>query len=256
MKLINQSGLITVAGLLLLVSFLTNVWLYQELKLVYLSLYATSLNPLSIQRYSQNKNDQTNTENKKKVVFFGDSRIVGWTKPDLEEWQFINRGVGGQTSAQVLLRFDQHVAILNPEIIVVQVGVNDLRMLPQSSKTREELLQDCQQNIAQIVDKAQEIGAKVILTTVFPLGEGNIPLKQRLFWPSINQIKQDINQVNEYIRTMEQEAIIFDAYKLLISQEENRSKYYRDLLHLNGQGYKFLNQELEKLLTQLSSSDN
>ena len=78
MKLINQSGLLIVFSLLLIASTLTNVWLYRELKLVYLSLYATSLNPLGIQRYSQNIDNQTTKEDKKRVVYFGDSRIVEW----------------------------------------------------------------------------------------------------------------------------------------------------------------------------------
>ncbi|MDJ0631980.1 MAG: GDSL-type esterase/lipase family protein [Xenococcaceae cyanobacterium MO_188.B29] len=251
MKLINQYGLLIIVSFLLLVSLLANFSLYKELKLVYLSLYATSLNPLSIQRYSPDKIPKITTENSPKVVFFGDSRAVGWSKPELTEFQFINRGVGGQTSAQVLGRFDQHVAILNPDIIVVQVGINDLRMLPRSPNTREDIVKNCQENIAQIVQKAQEIGAKVILTTIFPLGEGNIPLKQRLFWPSINQMKQDINSVNNYIKTLESDVVILDAYNLLKSHEANYSNYYRDLLHLNGRGYEFLNQQLSKLLAEL-----
>ncbi|MGK7948699.1 MAG: SGNH/GDSL hydrolase family protein [Xenococcaceae cyanobacterium] len=251
MKLINQSGLLIIFSVLLIASVVTNFWLYQELRLVYLSWYATSLNPLGIQRYSQNPQKQVNKENKNRVVLFGDSRIVEWRKPDLEEWEFINRGIGGQTSAQVLLRFNQHVAILNPDIIVVQVCINDLRMLTQSLDTRQDIVNNCQQNITQIVDKAQKIGAKVILTTVFPLGEGNIPLKQRLFWPSLGQMKQDINQVNDYIRTLEREVLILDADKLLTTQAENPSQYYRDLLHLNRQGYRLLNQKLESILTQL-----
>ena len=251
MKLINQYGLLLVISSFLLASILANLFLYKELKLVYLSLYATSLNPLSIQRYSQEKIPQTTTENKPKVVLFGDSRAVGWAKPELPEFQFINRGVGGQTSAQVLLRFDQHVAVLNPDIIIIQVGINDLRMLPRSPNTREDIVENCQQNIGQIVQKARKIGAKVIVTTIFPLGEGNIPWQQRAFWPSIHRLKQDIDRVNDYIKTIEQDAVIFDAYELLKTQGENYPKYYRDLLHLNGRGYKFLNQHLSELLAKL-----
>ena len=251
MKLINQSGLLIIFSRLLIASAVTNFWLYQELRLVYLSWYATSLNPLGIQRYSQNPQQRDNKENKKRVVLFGDSRIVEWGKPDLEKWEFINRGIGGQTSAQVLLRFNQHVAVLNPDIIVVQVCINDLRMLTQSSDPRQDIVNNCQQNITQIVDKAQEIGAKVVLTTVFPLGEDNIPLRYQSFWPSLEQMKQDINQVNNYIRTLEPEVLILDADKLLTTQAENISQYYRDLLHLNRQGYQLLNQQLENVLTQI-----
>ena len=250
MKLINRYGLPIIFSFLLLASFLANLSLYKELKLVYLSLYATSLNPLGIQKYSQNQIPTTTTETKQKVVFFGDSRAFAWAKLELPEFQFINRGISGQTSAQVLLRFDQHITVLNPEIIVIQVGVNDLRMLPKSPKTREDIVEDCQQNINQIVQKAQSIGAKVILTTIFPLGEGNISWRQRPFWSSIDRMKQDINQINDYIKTLEEDAVIFDAYELLTAQGEDSPKYYKDLLHLNGRGYKLLNQQLSKLLTE------
>ena len=63
-------------------------------------LYATSLNPLSVKRYSYDKIPKVGTENKTKVVVFGDSRVVEWAKPELQEFQFINRGISGQTSAQ------------------------------------------------------------------------------------------------------------------------------------------------------------
>ena len=251
MKLINQYGLIIIISLLLLASLLVNSFLYKELKFVYLYWYATSLNPLSLKRYSDDKVSEKTRENQKKVVFFGDSRAVEWAKPELQEFQFINRGISGQTSAQVLLRFDRHVAVLNPEIIVIQVGVNDLRMLPKSPKTREDIVKDCQQNIAQIVQKAKEIGAKVILTTVFPLGDETISVQQRLFWSPIDYMKQDITEVNNYIKTLEPDAVIFDAYELIKAQKESAPKYYRDLVHLNGRGYKFLNQHLSELLAKL-----
>ena len=251
MKLINQSSLLVVISLLLLASLVGNLFLYKELKFVYLSWYATSLNPLAINKYSQDKPEKTIKDNQKKVVFFGDSRAVDWSKPELEKFQFINRGIDGQTSGQVLLRFEQHIAVLQPDIIVVQVGVNDLRMLSRSENTRQGLVQNCQDNITQIVQKAREIGAKVIVTTIFPLGEGNVPLKTRLFWPSINQLKQDINEVNDHIKTLDQNAVIFDTYKLLKAQGDDSGKYYQDLLHLNGQGYGLLNQKLSELLITL-----
>ena len=255
MKLINKSIFIVINSLFLLVSLVTNTLLYKELKNIYLSLYATSLNPLGLQKYSDKKTQIISTSKKQKVIFFGDSRAYAWRNIDLEEFQFINRGISGQTSAQVLLRFDRHVAVLDPDIIVVQVGINDLRMLTKSSQTREDLVNNCQENIAQIVHKAQEIGAKVIVTTIFPLGEGNVHWKYRAFWPPIKVIKQDIMAVNNYIKTLGQDAVILDAYDLLKAQGENSPQYYQDLLHLSDRGYQLLNQELSELLAKLSPSD-
>src|SRR5689334_9754871 len=77
--------------------------------------FATVTSPLSLQ---------------KRVVFFGDSRAESWLAPDDTSFQYVNRGLGGETSAQVLGRFAAHVAPLHPDIIVLQVCINDLKTIP------------------------------------------------------------------------------------------------------------------------------
>jgi lysophospholipase L1-like esterase len=48
-------------------------------------------------------------------------------------FSFVNRGINTQTSAQVLGRFDKHVVPLHPNIVIVQVGINDLKTIPAIS---------------------------------------------------------------------------------------------------------------------------
>ncbi|VEP11258.1 Lipolytic protein G-D-S-L family [Hyella patelloides LEGE 07179] len=239
--------------LLLLASLSANLILYQELKNTFINLYQTSLNPLGINKY---KNQELPNNQVPKVVFFGDSRANGWRFPQNENFQFINRGISGQTSAQTLLRFEEHIAPLKPQIIVIQLGINDLRMLPSNSKTRSDIVNNCQQNIAQIIELSQRINATVILTTVFPLGSGNIPLKYRPFWASLSEMEQSISEVNQYLNSFQNQVILFDAYALLNSEDPGKTKYYRDLLHINRQGYELLNQELNKILTKIHAKSN
>jgi len=67
------------------------------------------------------------------VVFFGDSRAYDWPAPSgLEGLEFVNRGIGNQTTAQVLGRFEAHIAPLHPQVVVLQVGINDLKLIPCS----------------------------------------------------------------------------------------------------------------------------
>ena len=247
-------------AVLLLASLLGNFLLYKKLKRAYLNLYQVHFNPLGIRKYRHQQPPPLTT--KSRIVFYGDSRAVQWKAPEMDNLQFINRGINGQTSAQVLWRFDAHVVELKPSTIVLQVCVNDLRMLPTTPQTREDIVQNCQNNIAQIVDRAHSIGADIIVTTIFPLGQGNIPLQLRPFWPSIEEMEQSINEVNEYIRTLsnnsvsslqENQVIVLDAYSLLNEEDKNKVKYYKDLLHINQKGYRLLNEKLESILNNIST---
>lgn len=240
----------TTLFVLLLTSLGLNVFLYRELKNTFISLYQTSLNPIGINRY----NSDIPTAKVPKVVFFGDSRAYQWQAPANDNFQFINRGIGGQTTGQILGRFEHHITPLKPNVIVLQMGVNDLRMLPSSSQTRAELVNNCQKNIAQIIERAQEIDATVIVTTLFPLSSDNVPLMYRPFWARVEDMEQDIIQVNQYLESFRDEVILFDAYSLLTNEDPNKVKYYKDLLHINQTGYELLNQELEKILLKTATN--
>ncbi|MDJ0745178.1 MAG: GDSL-type esterase/lipase family protein [Xenococcaceae cyanobacterium MO_167.B27] len=256
-KSIKPRYLLIFLTVLLLSSLLGNLWLYQELKKNYLALYQVQLNPLGIGRYSNNLKSELPA--KPRVVLYGDSRAFQWKAPQMDNFQFINRAINGQTSDQVLWRFDTHVSELNPKVIVLQVGINDIRMLATAPKTREDIVKDCQNNIAQIIERANSIGADIIVTTIFPLGNGNIPLRLRPFWPSLSEMEQSINEVNQYIRSFSDRdasnynkgVIVFDAYSLLNQEDRNKVKYYKDLLHINRKGYELLNQKLESILNNI-----
>ncbi len=244
---------------LLFISLFCNIALYNKLKRTYLELYKVSLNPLGIDRYSS---QNLASAEKTKVVFYGDSRAYQWKSPKIEEFKFINRGINGQTSAQVLGRFNAHIAQLKPQVIVLQVGINDLRMLPRPPQTRKDIVQNCKNNVAEIVELSSNIGANIIVTTMFPLSNDEIPLKLRPFFPSIHEMEQSINEINQYIRTLgdrnslssqEHPIIVFDAYSLLNQKDKDKLKYYKDLLHINHKGYELLNQELQSILNEIKT---
>ena len=235
-------------SVILLASLGSNLLLYRELKNTFLNLYQTSLNPLGLSKYN---NQEIPVSENPRVVFYGDSRAYAWKSPQNDNFQFINRGISGQTSAQILLRFQHHVAPLKPQVIVLQLGVNDLRMLAQTTQTQGDIVNNCKQNIAQLIQQADEINAVVILTTIFPLGAGDVPLKYRPFWTSKSQMEQRINEVNQYLTSLSNRAILLDAHSLLNKQDSQKTQYYEDLLHLNSRGYQLLNQELEKILSQM-----
>ena len=71
---------------------------------------------------------------------------------------------------------------------------------------------NCEGNIRRIVDRSLDLGATIILTTIFPIGE--IPVERRPFWS--DEVEQSINEVNTFIRSLASEkVIILDAYSVL-----------------------------------------
>ena len=187
-----------------------------------------------------------------RIVFFGDSRAAQWPAPDIQGVDFINRGIGGQTSAQTVHRFDQHIRPLAPEIILIQVGVNDLKTIPLFPERKRQIVVSCQENIAEIVARSLELEALVIVSTIFPVG--NVPLARQLFWS--DEVAESVNEVNAYIHSLVQpNVVIFDAFSILADDQDLlKLEYERDELHLNNAGYEALNEALRELIAGLSQS--
>jgi lysophospholipase L1-like esterase len=237
---------------LLLASLILNYYLFRQGRHYYLQLNATRLDPLGLSYYPTDP-DAQNSVNPAlvRVVFFGDSRAASWpAPPGLDQFEFINQGIGAQTSEQVVLRFDYHVAPLRPQILVVQVGINDLmKTIPLFPERRAVIVARCQENVHQIVSRATELGATVILTTIFPLAE--VPLERRPFWSG--EVALAIEELNVYIRSLAGENVfVLDAFAILADDSGlARTAYSRDFLHLNATGYDALNDALAHVLMAL-----
>jgi lysophospholipase L1-like esterase len=232
----------------LLVSLSLNVLLFHQAKRYYLQLNKTNLDPLGLSTYSADSLPQgvpaTSTAT---VVFLGDSRAEMWSTPaKLKGFSFVNRGINTQTSAQVLGRFDKHVVPLRPNIIVVQVGINDLKTIALFPERKAAIITNCKANIQQIVERSLNTGATVILTTIFPIGP--VPLTRQPFWSA--DIAQAVSEVNAYLYSLKaKDVLILDAYSLLAQNGQVQSNYVRDTLHINEKGYQALNQELTHVLS-------
>ncbi len=185
------------------------------------------------------------------VVFFGDSRAEQWVFPTgLPGCRFINRGIDGQTSAQALYRFKQDVLPLQPDIILIQVGINDLRLIPALPDDKAFIIATCKQHLRSMVAEAIAGGAQVILTTIFPVGRPALTQAQRLVWSPA--IAHGVDDVNAMIRTLTAPNLtVFDSYATLEDDGLIRKTFAADWLHLNAAGYATLNAALEPLLMRL-----
>jgi len=101
-----------------------------------------------------------------RVVFMGDSITDGWGKRYGKFFPgnpYINRGISGQTTPQMLIRFRPDVIALEPKAVVILAGTNDI-----AGNTGPETLESIEDNLAGMTELAQAHGIKVVLSAVMP----------------------------------------------------------------------------------------
>ncbi len=174
------------------------------------------------------------------LLFYGDSRAADWPAPDVPGYAVVNRGVGGQTSAEAVAYLDSALAGLQPNIVVVQIGVNDLSMLTFNPNQRAAIVETCRRNIRQLVARLADISECVVLTTIFPIGDAE------LFFYDVSEMIDALDEVNDFIHALAGPQItIFDAYAVLAADDGLvQPDYALDMLHLNPLGYRALNRAL------------
>jgi lysophospholipase L1-like esterase len=106
----------------------------------------------------------------RRVVFFGDSITDNWSKPGFGGFfpgkPYVNRGIGGQTTAQMLLRFRPDVVELKPAAVVILAGTNDI-----AGNAGPVTLDEVQDNLASMAELAKQHGVKVVMATVLPISD-------------------------------------------------------------------------------------
>lgn len=231
---------------LLLGSIALNCFLFERGKQYYLQLNQTRLDPLGLTAFNQRNPTHPELST---AVFFGDSRAADWSAPDLNHFEFINRGIDSQTSEQAVQRFRHHVKPLEPQVVVIQVGINDLKTIPLFPDRKAAIISKCKENIRRLVSWSADSGALVIATPIFPIDK--VSLERRLFWSA--DVGLAIDEVNTFIYSLRGEnVLVFDAFSLLAGDDGAiRPEYSRDLLHVNTAGYERLNAGLAAILDNL-----
>lgn len=100
-----------------------------------------------------------------RVVFFGDSITDIWKLDDsFPGKHYVNRGIGGQTTSQMLVRFRQDVIDLQPKVVVILAGTNDI-----AGNTGPISNQDIEANLASMAELAKARGIRMIFASVLPV---------------------------------------------------------------------------------------
>lgn len=182
------------------------------------------------------------------LVFFGDSRARMWSPPaPLPGYRIVNRGIGHQTTSQIVPRIEPDVLTLHPAVVVLEAGVNDLKTIAVFPTRRQQIVADCERNLEIIVEKCRDAGASIVLVTIFDIGP--IELWRRPFWS--NDVEDAVREVNAFLRTLAGgKVVLFDANPVIEdSQGRIQPGYALDYLHLKATGYAALNSRLLPLLS-------
>ena len=101
----------------------------------------------------------------KRVVFLGDSITDAWALPTYFPGKpYVNRGIGGQTTPQMLVRFRQDVIALQPKAVVILAGTNDI-----AGNTGPMSLEEIEDNYASMAELAHAHGIRVVFSSVIPV---------------------------------------------------------------------------------------
>jgi len=209
----------------------------------YIQVLETKAAPANNQIYER-ANAMLPTKLQWRVVLFGDSRVAQWSPlPQIEGAEIVNRGIGGETTAQMRLRFDADVLKLRPDVVVIQAGINDLVAASLSTRAGDRIRQDLKSNLRQLATQSAAAGARVVLLTVIPPASPS--LLRRLVWNS--DIVGDVADVNTFIRSLDGHdgVTVVDAARLLAPPGgELPARYARDTLHFESAAYEALNEAL------------
>lgn len=102
----------------------------------------------------------------KRIVFMGNSITEGWSRTDSGFFAgkpYVNRGISGQTTPQMLIRFRPDAINLKPAVIVILAGINDI-----AGNTGPSTLEMIEDNLASMTELAKANGIPVVLSSVLP----------------------------------------------------------------------------------------
>jgi lysophospholipase L1-like esterase len=190
-------------------------------------------------------------DGRRRIVLFGDSRIEGWNPPlNAENIEVVNRGWWGETTGQAVLRLDRDVIRLQPAMVVIEYGINDLKGIGLFPEQEAEIVDTCLRNLEATVNRLREQKINVVLLTVFPVGP--IPLLRRPIWS--NRILGAVERVNREMHTLAGPGVdIVDCDPVLGENGRMKSAFAADEFHLTPMAYDALNVFLQPRLSVVAS---
>lgn len=178
----------------------------------------------------------------KRIVFMGNSITDSWPEGFFEGKAYINRGISGQTTPQMLIRFRQDVIDLEPAAVVILAGVNDL-----AGNTGPSTLKMITNNIESMCELAAYNKIKVIVCSVLPATE----------FPWIKEVSNPADKIIELNKRLQKYAkkhghLYLDYYSSMVNNEKGlKEEYAYDAVHPNAEGYTVMEKLVEEAINEV-----
>ena len=180
----------------------------------------------------------------KRIVLMGDSITEFWLliHPEFFEGKpYLDRGISGQTTPQMLIRFRPDVINLQPDVVVILAGVNDIAG-NTGPTTNEKIVE----NIISMIELAHANKIKVILCSVLPAANFN--------WRPNDKAAQTIVELNQLLASYANtNTIPYVDYHTIMADTQNGlpKEFSEDGVHPNLKGYQIMEPLLEKAIQQI-----
>ncbi len=224
-----------------------NSVIYYLLLFIFISMSETSFAQdwANLAKYeTQNNQLPSKQSGEKRIVLMGDSITEFWSQlqPDFfTNTSYINRGISGQTTPQMLIRFRPDVLNLHPDVVVILAGVNDI-----AGNTGPSTNDAIFGNIISMVELAKANAIKVILCSVLPANN--------FYWRPNEKAAETIIQLNQLIQSYaKQHHIPYVDYHSAMADAKNGlpKEFSEDSVHPNLKGYQTMQPLLEKAVQKL-----
>jgi lysophospholipase L1-like esterase len=197
----------------------------------------------NLARYNgDNKTVTPPAKNEQRVVFMGDSITDSWDNPTNGGFfpgkPYVNRGISGQTTPQMLIRFRRDVIELKPKVVVILAGTNDI-----AGNTGPTTLEAIEDNLRSMAELARAHNIRVVFSSLLPVSDyeirDNKPLTQTVRRPP-EQILALNNWMKEY--ALANRLFYLDYFSAMVDDKGFlKDELSNDGLHPNPQGYAVMN---------------
>ena len=176
-----------------------------------------------------------------RVVFMGDSITDSWQNPKFGGFfpgkPYVDRGISGQTTPQMLIRFRPDVIALHPKVEVILAGTNDL-----AGNTGPMSLETIEDNLTSMVELARANSIKVVFASILPVSDYDLRDGKPII-RTTQRPPEKIKALNEWIKAyaVNNKLIYLDYYSAMIDDKGFlRDELSEDGLHPNAKGYEIM----------------
>ena len=191
-------------------------------------------------------------KDEKRVVFMGDSITDGWDNEGNGGFfpgkPYLNRGISGQTTPQMLIRFRPDVIALKPKVVVILAGTNDI-----AGNTGPSTLEAIEDNLTSMAELARANGIRVVFSSLLPVSDYEKNKEGKQIIRTQQRPPEQIKALNEWMKqyASANKMTYLDYYSVMIDDKGFlKDELSNDGLHPNVKGYEVMSPLAEKAIAE------